>query len=237
MISGASRGIGRSTALRFAKEGYSLSICCKKNQAALASLEEELKKMGVEVKSALVDVAEAEEVKAWADDTFKHFGKIDCLIANHGVDYYNLIAHTGNEDIKALFDVNYFGTFYLLREVYDRMVSNKSGSIVIVSSLWGKYGAAMEAAYSSTKGALISLTKAAAKELGRSGIRVNAVLPSACETDMLNRFNEEDMKEMAEYTALGRLSKPEEVANVIYFLASDDASYVTGEAISVSGGA
>lgn len=237
MISGAARGIGRSTALKFASEGCDLSICSIRNEKGLLSLKEEAGSYGVRVKTALLDVSDSKQAEAWVQSTIDDFGRVDCLVANQGLDYYNLIVHTSDEDIKRLFDVNFFGSFYLLRAVYDEMIARKSGSIVLVSSIWARDGAGMEAAYSATKGALNSLTKAAAKELGRSGIRVNAVLPSATLTDMLSHFNEEELREIAEMTALGRLARPEEVANVIYFLASDLASYITGELISVTGGA
>lgn len=237
MISGASRGIGRSTALKFASEGCDLSICSFKNKKALEEVRGEALSYGVRVKSALVDVSDAAQAGAWVKSTVEELGQVDYLVANQGVDYYNLIAHTKDEDIKRVFDVNFFASFYLLRAVYDIMVERKAGSIVLVSSIWARDGAAVEAAYSASKGALNALTKAAARELGRSGIRVNAVLPSATLTDMLRHFSEEELKDIAEATALGRLARPEEIANVIYFLASDMASYITGELISVTGGA
>lgn len=236
MISGASRGIGRSTALKFASEGCDLSICSIKNEEALNSVMKEALSYGVRVKAGLVDVSDSKQAETWVKSTVEELGGVDYLVANQGLDYYNLIPHTKDEDIKRLFDVNFFGSFYLLRSVYDEMLSKKSGSVILVSSIWGREGAAMEAAYSASKGALDALTKAAAKELGRSGIRVNAVLPSACVTDMMRHFSEEELKDIADMTALGRLARPEEVANVIYFLASDQASYITGELISVTGG-
>lgn len=236
VISGASRGIGRACAVKFAKEGYNLSLCAIERIDLLSQLKEELEDYGVEVLIQKCDISKSDEVNFWIKNTLEKYGRIDVLVSNAGIPLYSLLINTSESDWDKIIDVNLKGAFLLSKAVYDTMVSQKSGSIVFVSSIWGKIGGAMEAAYSCSKAGLIALAKSMAKELGPSNIRVNAVAPGAVNTEMLSSISEEALKAYAESTPLGRIADPIEIAELIYFVSSEKASFITSALISADGG-
>ncbi len=236
VISGASRGIGRACALKFAEEGYALSLCAIERMDLLEELKSELEKSGARVMVRKCDVSSSYDVNRWIEDTTREFGRIDVLVSNAGIALYSLLINTPESDWDRIMNVNLKGGFLTSKAVYDTMVSQKSGSIVFVSSIWGKIGGAMEAAYSCSKAGLIALTKSLAKELGPSNIRVNAVAPGGVNTDMLSCFSKTELGAYSDMIPLGRIAEPEEVASAVYFLASQDSSYSTGSVLSMDGG-
>lgn len=236
MISGASRGIGRATAIKFASEGYDLSICSVERFDLLEDLRIQLESEDCNVLAMRCDISKSKDVEQWTETTIKRFSKIDAVVSNAGIALYSLIANTTEDAWDLLMDTNLKGAFLLARAVYDHMVSQKFGSIVFLSSIWGKQGAAMEAPYACSKAGLIALTKSLAKELGPSNIRVNAIAPGGVDTDMLSIFSQEDLEYYASITPLGRLASPEEIAESIFFLASEKSSFTSGAVLSVDGG-
>lgn len=226
LITGSSRGIGAAEARELSRRGWDVTINWHKSEEAAAALAKEL---GCAAYRA--DVSDPAAV----DSMFKSVGGTDLLVCNAGIAWGGLLTDMTSEEWRRIFAVNVEGAFNCCRAAIPRMVHLKRGCIVMTSSILGINGASCEAAYAATKGAIISLTKSLARELGPSGIRVNAVAPGAIDTDMLACFSEEDRREMAENSAACRLGKPEDVARAVAFLASDDADFITGQIIGVDG--
>lgn len=231
-ITGASRGIGAAAAQLFYKNGYNVVINYNNSKEAAKNLNKELPG------SLLLqgDVSRDEDVKRMIDAAISHFGKIDVLINNAGISYVNLLTDTSLSDWEKLFSVNVTGTFLVSRYAAEHMISNHSGKIINISSIWGISGAACESCYSASKGAVIAFTKALAKELGPSGITVNCVAPGFIDTDMNADVSPEDTKAFCDDTPLGRTGTPTEVAKTLLFLASEGADFITGQIIGVDGG-
>lgn len=226
LISGGSRGIGRACAEVFAANGYNVTYLYH----TVSDFETDM------IKSVKCDVSDFEQVKEAVEKARKTFGGIDVLISNAGISLTSLSQDTDYSDYREVMDVNFGGFYNLTHYVIPEMVETKKGVILAVSSMWGQTGASCEALYSASKGALDAYVRSLAKELGPSGIRVNAVSPGTIETEMMNGYSDEDKEVLAEDTPLGRLGTPEEVAEVLYFLSSDKASYITGQVIGVNGG-
>ena len=164
------------------------------------------------------------------------YKSIDCIVNNAGVDSQEMFQDENIELIKRITNINLLAPMVLTRELMKNMIPNKKGSIVNISSIWGKYGGSCEVAYSASKGGLISFTKALSKELGLSNIRVNCITCGYIDTKMNAKFTEEDKQGFCESVSLNRIGTPDEVANTVYYLSSDDASYITGQIIGVDGG-
>lgn len=227
LITGASRGIGAATAERLAADGWDVYINYTRNEQKAKALAAKLGGTAIQA-----DVADSEQVRAM----FDRIGPVGLLVCCAGVSEYGLLTDMTPEGWRRLFAVNTDGAFHCCREAIGGMVHEKAGCIVLTSSVWGVYGASCEAAYAASKGAIIALAKSLAKELGPSGIRVNCVAPGVIETDMMARFSAEDKAALAEDTPLGRLGTPGDVAELIAFLASDRASFITGQIIGCDGG-
>jgi len=227
LISGGTRGIGRATVGLFARHGYKVSSLSRLGRPDDAF-------EGVDYYAC--DVKDPESVSAAVKDAIEANGAVDVLISNAGIAHSGLAQDMSYSDYRDIIDTNFGGLFNLTNAVIPNMVSQKSGVILAVSSMWGQTGASCEALYSASKGAVDSYVKALAKELGPSGIRVNAVSPGAIETDMMSCFSDEDKRAISEDTPEGRLGNPEEVAEVLYFLQSDKASFITGQIVGVNGG-
>ncbi len=227
LISGGTRGIGRATAGLFASRGYKVSSLSRLGKPDDAF-------EGVDYYAC--DVKDPKSVSRAVSDAIHTNGAVDVLISNAGIAHSGLAQDMSYSDYRDIIDTNFGGLFNLTNAVIPDMVSRKSGVILAVSSMWGQTGASCEALYSASKGAVDSYIKALAKELGPSGIRVNAVSPGAIETDMMSCFSEEDKRVISEDTPEGRLGSPIEVAEVLYFLQSDKASFITGQIVGVNGG-
>lgn len=236
IITGASRGIGKATALTFAQNGYDLLLCYQSREEEAKATAEEAKAFGVRAIVFQMDVASLSDCRRTTAKALMEFGKIDALVCNAGIALPKLFTQTAEEEYDRLFDVNTKGVFFLTQAVAREMIASGGGSIVTVSSMWGVAGASGEVAYSASKAAVIGMTKALAKELAPSGIRVNCVAPGVVDTEMNACYDEEAMETLAEKTPLGRIAEPEEIAKAIFFLASENASFITGQILTADGG-
>lgn len=236
IITGASKGIGRATAKKFAKEGFRVVINYNNSKEEAYALEQELSEI-TEVISVKADISKKDEAEILVSETVKRFGRIDVLINNAGISMHStLFTDTDEKDWQQIFNVNLFGMFNVTKAALPFMIHEKRGSIVNVSSIWGVSGASCEALYSSSKSAVNGFTKSLAKELAPSGIRVNAVAPGVIETKMNAFLSEEERKAIEDEIPMGRYGTTEEIASAIYFLASDESSYITGQVLTADGG-
>ncbi|MBQ9097429.1 MAG: 3-oxoacyl-ACP reductase FabG [Clostridia bacterium] len=235
-ITGASRGIGRAAALCFAKNDFGVAICYNKNLAAANEVLAEITALGGNAAVFKADVSNMAEISAAVQGAKKTFGTIDVLINNAGIAQQKVFSDITEEDWDNMFDINVKGMFNCCKCTLDDMIDKKCGKIINISSIWGIAGASCEVHYSAAKAAVIGFTKALAKELAPSGICVNCVAPGVIKTDMLASFDECALAALSEETPLGRLGTPEDIANVLLFLASDKADFITGQVISPNGG-
>ena len=236
LITGGSRGIGAAAARLFAQRGWGVAVGYEKSGEKAKALVRELSGLGVPAMAVRADVAGEGEVRRMVDNVLEKFCQLDILICAAGISHGGLISQIDGEQWRRLFAVNVDGVHHCCRAVLPHMLGRKSGSIVTVSSMWGQVGASCEAAYSATKGAVIAYTKALAKELGPSNIRVNCVAPGVIDTDMNGHLSRSDMAALADETPLGRVGSPAEAAAAIAFLASDEASFITGQVLAPNGG-
>lgn len=233
LITGASRGIGRQMARDFAAQGYGVAIGYMQHEQEALALQAEL---GPSALAVQADIADANAIAAMVQKVCAHFGRIDVLINNAGIASFGLLTEISEKDWLRLFDVNVHGAYRCIREVLPQMISRGQGAIINISSMWGVTGASCEVCYSAAKAALIGLTKALAKEVGPSGIRVNCIAPGVIETDMNARLSAADLHALAEETPLGRIGKPEDISAAALFLASSKASFITGQILGANGG-
>ncbi len=235
IITGASGDIGNTTAKVFAKAGYNLALTyCA---GSTKELENELKAFDIEVKSFKLDQAKETSITKCIQDIQSFFDYIDTLVCNAGIaEYESLLIEKSTEEIDKVLDVNLRGSILLNREIAKIFIKQKHGNIINISSIHGLEGSSCEATYSASKAGVIGLTKALASELAPYNIRVNAVAPAFIETNMTKCYSSKEKKDIIKRTPLGRLGKPEDVAEAIYFLASDKASFITGICLPVTGG-
>ncbi len=232
LITGASRGIGRACALRFAGAGFRVGINYLQSEQAARTLQDKIRMCGGCAELYCADVSD----EAAVGEMFSAFGHADVLINNAGVAWNGLLSDMSLSQWEKVFAVNMRGTFLCAKAVLPQMISRKCGVILNVSSMWGRCGASCEVAYSASKAAVIGFTKALAKELGPSGIRVNCVAPGVIDTDMNADLSPRDMRELADETPLSRIGTCAEVADLLFYLASAQSSFVTGQVIGVDGG-
>ncbi len=232
-ITGGTRGIGRACAELFWNKGYNVIITYEKSEDIAEDLKEKYASRFMAIKC---DVASSKDTKKAFEISSKEFGGVDILINNAGISEQKMLCDVTEDEWDRMFDVNVKGMFNTVKEALGYMVHQKKGRIINVSSIWGMVGASCEVAYSASKAAIIGFTKALAKELGPAGICVNCVAPGVIDTDMNRMHGEEVMEELKDETPLGRIGTPEDVANTIAFLASDEASFITGQVISPNGG-
>ena len=227
LVTGGAGGIGTAVCRSLARAGYTVGVGYFRSKARAEALAAELGGFAV-----YADVSKPEEAEAMLAAA----GEVEVLVSNAGIAHYGLITDLTPEDWRALMAVNLDGAFHCCRAAVPGMVRRKRGSIVIVSSMWGQVGASCEAAYSASKAGLCGLTKALAKELAPSGIRVNCVAPGVIRTPMLKDFTEEDLENLRLETPLERLGEPEDVAELVAYLASEKARFMTGQVIGLNGG-
>ena len=225
VITGGSRGIGAAAVKRFASKGHTVFFLYEKNHDAARMVSQTTGATPI-----CCDVADSTAVEA----AFRQIGDVDILICNAGICHTGLMSSMPETDWDRLFAVNVKGIYHCVNAAMPGFLKKQAGSIVTVSSMWGQVGASCEVAYSATKGAVIAMTKALAKELGPSGIRVNCVAPGVILTDMCAEVEPEILKEMANETPVGRNGTAEDVAEAMEYLAT--APFITGEVLSVSGG-
>lgn len=237
LITGASRGIGRAIALRFAKEGYNIVINSSKSFKDLMALAEEINDMNLgECLPVIADVSDYHAVQNMFEEIYIKFSSIDIVINNAGVSFVGLFTDTTPDIWDKLINTNLTSIYNICSFAVPKMINNKTGVILNISSIWGSQGASCEVAYSASKGGVNSFTKALAKELGPSNIRVNAIACGAIDTSMNKWLSEEEKTAFTEDISLCRFGTPEEVAALCYFLSSKEAKYITGEIVTIDGG-
>lgn len=234
IVTGASRGIGREIAKTLSREKIKViaNYCHSEKQAI--ELQEELKQENIEIDIVKADVSKREEAKKLANFAIQQYGKIDILVNNAGISEYKLFSDETDEDWNRVINTNLYSAFAMCQEVIPNMVYNKSGCIINISSIWGLVGASLEVIYSVSKAGMDGLTKALAKELGPSNIRVNSIAPGAIDTDMNKDMTQEEWKELKEEIPMERIGLPEDIAKCVKWLIED--SYTTGQIISINGG-
>ncbi len=236
MITGATRGIGKQIALTLANEGYNIVLNYRTENDELKQLKNEIESKKVKCLTVQGDVTNFEDCKQMIESAIKEFGKIDVLVNNAGITKDMLLARMKEEDFKQVIDVNLVGTFNMTKNVISYMMKARNGRIINISSVVGIAGNAGQTNYSASKAGIIGFTKSLAKEVASRNILVNAVAPGFIETNMTDVLKQEVKDEIAKNIPLKRMGTPQDVANVVKFLASQDSSYITGQVISVDGG-
>ena len=235
IITGASRGIGREIAIAFAKEGAGIAIVYSKDDSGAEETLEYLKEIGASAIKIKRDISIFENTTQIVEEVLSHYGKIDILVNNAAQSVIGLFSDSDKEGIDKIINTNLLGPMYLTNNVLPHLYGNE-GVILNISSMWGEVGASCEVLYSASKGGINSFTKALAKELAPSNIRVNAIAPGVIDTKMNEFLSEEDRNNIEEEIPIGRFGAPEEIASTAVFLCSKGASYITGQIIRVDGG-
>lgn len=236
LVTGGSRGIGRSIALELSKAGAAVVISYSKDETGAEETLRLIKELGGYGKSIKGDVSVYKDAMQMIDFTIKSFGNIDILINNAGISYIGLFMDMQELQWNKLLEVNLKGVLNCSHHALQHFVSRKKGSIINISSIWGNSGASCEAVYSAAKGAVNSFTKALAKEMAPSNIRVNAIAPGVINTEMNNWLPEEEKKILIDEIPMKRFGSVEDIGKLTVFLASDEANYITGQIITVDGG-
>ncbi len=236
LVTGAGRGIGASIARRFASEGAQVIVNYSGNDEAAQKTVDEITATGGQSQKYKCSVNDSESVKVMIDEIIKEFGRIDILVNNAGITKDGLMLRMTDEDFDRVIDVNLKGTFNCTKYVSKYMLKQKAGKIINISSVVGLSGNAGQVNYSASKAGIIGITKSAAKELSSRGITVNAVAPGYVDTDMTKVLSDNIRNEILKNIPLQRMGNVEDISNCVAFLASEDASYITGQVISVDGG-
>ncbi len=237
IVTGASRGIGRGAALCLGKMGANVIINYNKNREKAEETKKEVIALGGRAEIFEADVSDFLSCEKMVEFALEKFNRVDALVNNAGISpKATPFDMTDKEEWDRVFSVNVFGAFNMTKAVLPHMISNKSGSIVNISSVWGITGGSCEAVYSASKSALIGFTKAMAKELAPSGIRVNALAPGMIDTDMNSHFGENDIEGIRKEIPLGKIGTISDMGKIIAFLCSSKSSYITGEVIKADGG-
>ncbi|WP_449539386.1 3-oxoacyl-ACP reductase FabG [Ferdinandcohnia sp. Marseille-Q9671] len=234
IITGAANGLGLEAAITFVREGANVALVDYDTTGTERA--KELKEQGADVEFFQVDVANRESVDQMVDAVMNHFGKIDILINNAGITRDGMLTKLSQEDFQKVIDVNVTGVFNCTQSVVPHMIANGKGKIVSTSSVTGVYGNVGQTNYAASKAAVVGMTKTWAKELGRKGINVNAVVPGFIETSMVATIPEKVVNQMKQMIPLQRLGKPSDIANAYLFLSSDESDYVNGTTLHVDGG-
>ena len=236
IVTGGSRGIGRAVAVRLAKDGMNLVINYRGNSAAAEETERMCRELGAEVLLVQDDVSCAEDCEKLAAQAKEAFGRVDVLVNNAGITRDGLLARMTEEDFRAVLDVNLVGTWNMMKAVNRIMMKQRYGRIVNLSSVTGLMGNMGQTNYAAAKAGILGMTKSYAREVASRGITVNAVAPGFIDTDMTEAMPEGAKDKIITGIPMGRTGKPEDVAEAVAFLASEQAGYITGEVLRVDGG-
>jgi 3-oxoacyl-[acyl-carrier protein] reductase len=232
LITGASGGIGQAVALKLAAQGYHLYLHYHQNEASIQSLMEKLTPYNGEYFAVPADLSDLDGYKQIASQIFS----LDAIVHCSGNSQYGLFSDLKLEELERLMNVHVLNPMMLTKELLPKLTRKRTGSIIVITSIWGQTGASCEVAYSAAKGAQISFIKALSKETALNGVRVNGIAPGAVKTGMMNRFSGEEIKELENEIPMGRMGLPEEIAAGVSFLLSDESSYITGQVLSINGG-
>lgn len=237
-ITGGTRGIGKKTVELFASKGFNIAFTYLKSEEKAKNLIIELNKKYPSsiVQSFKADVASFSQMQNVANSVLSTFGKIDVIVANAGTSKITPFIDLTENDYDEMLNTNLKGIFNTIKPFLPSMIDQKSGKIVFVSSIWGLNGSSCESLYCASKAGQIGLMKSLAKELGPSNINVNCVCPGLIDTDMNSELSKEEKQQIIDETPLGRIGYPSDVANAIYFLSSEDASFITGQCLTIDGG-
>lgn len=236
LVTGGTRGIGKEIAITFAREGYDIAINYRKENEDLENTKKEIEANGVKCLAVQGDISSFEDCERFINEIIEEYGKIDVLVNNAGITKDTLLMRMKKEDFESVIDVNLIGTFNVTKNVIPYMMKARNGRIINISSVVGVSGNAGQTNYSSSKAGVIGFTKSLAKEIASRNILVNAVAPGFIETDMTDILKDEIKEEISKQIPLNRMGKPQDVANVVKFLASEDSSYITGQVINIDGG-
>ena len=235
-VTGASRGIGKEVALKFADKGYNVVINYVSSKTNVEELKEEFEKKGVKALIMQADVTNKEAIEELVKKAIEEFGQIDVLVNNAGITKDNLLMRMSEEEFDKVIEINLKGTYIVTKAVTKYMMKKRKGSIINLSSVVGVAGNAGQCNYAASKAGIIGFTKSVAKELASRNIRANAVAPGFIETDMTAILSDEVKENIHNQIPLKRMGTAKEVANLIYFLGSDESAYITGQVINVDGG-
>lgn len=236
LITGGTRGIGKQIALTFAKEGYNIAINYRTENEDLKNTKKEIEENNVKCFTFQGDVTNFKDCEQFVKQIVEEFGNIDVLVNNAGITRDTLLMRMKEEDFKQVIDTNLIGTFNVTKNVIGNMIKARNGRIINISSVVGISGNAGQTNYSASKAGIIGFTKSLAKEVASRNITVNAVAPGFIETQMTDVLKEDIKEEIAKKIPLKRMGTPQDVANVVKFLASNDSSYITGQVINIDGG-
>ena len=234
IVTGASKGIGREIAKELAQEGIQVIANYNKSEKEVKSLQEELAKKNIKLDIFKADVSKREEAKKLISYALEKYGKIDILINNAGISEYKLFTDETDEDWNRVINTNLYSAFIMSQEASYNMIHNKKGCIINISSIWGIVGGALEVLYSISKAGIDGMTKALAKELGPSNIRVNSIAPGMINTKMNSKFTKQEIEEIKEEIPLEKIGEPSDIAKCVKWLVKD--TYTTGQVISINGG-
>ena len=236
LITGGTRGIGKQIALTFAKEGYNIAINYRTENEDLKNTKKEIEENNVKCFTFQGDVTNFKDCEQFVKQIVEEFGNIDVLVNNAGITRDTLLMRMKEEDFKQVIDTNLIGTFNVTKNVIGNMIKARNGRIINISSVVGISGNAGQTNYSASKAGIIGFTKSLAKEVASRNITVNAVAPGFIETQMTDVLKDDIKEEIAKKIPLKRMGTPQDVANVVKFLASNDSSYITGQVINIDGG-
>lgn len=234
IVTGASKGIGRQIAKTLAKENIQVIANYNKSEEEILKLKNELEEENIQVDIKKADVSKRKEAKELVEYVLSRYGKIDILINNAGISEYKLFTEETDQDWERVINTNLYSAFVMSQEVIPNMIQNKKGCIINISSVWGMVGGALEVIYSVSKAGMDGLTKALAKELGPSNIRVNSIAPGIIKTSMNSNLSKEEIKQLEEEIPLERLGNTDDIAKCVKWLIEDN--YTTGQVISINGG-